>query len=185
MTTNNWDERHMVSYRLRLSIRYHQRRLRFFESFDLWIKAIAVIASSAVVGAILKNTTVLAVTVTCLITITSALSLVFGFSTKARLHSELVRKYSELEAQLERKVSPTEDELADLSGKIRELEGSEPPTLGALVVLCQNEIARSEGQQSSIVPLRWYQRMLAHLWDFSAPGTNVRKTLSQDLSARA
>src|SRR5258707_11028752 len=162
---------HEVSFRLRYSVRYHQRRARFFDGLDLWAKAISVLAGTAAFAAVWKDhqNVEVALWLTAAITGFSTFSLVFGFSTKARLHLEFVRKYLELESEIVSETNPTVEFIAKIDGKARMIEAQEPPTLGALVTLCQNEIARQEGQLDYIVTLPVHQRLLAHFFDFEAP----------------
>jgi hypothetical protein len=75
------DRVHAVSYRLRLCTRYHQRRARFFDMSDLWIKASSVLfGAGAIAGALGSDSVVWPAVV---VTITSTLSLVFRFEAKA------------------------------------------------------------------------------------------------------
>ncbi len=172
-------QRHEVSYRLRLSIRYHQRRARFFDLWEKWIKVLVTLAGTSAFAALAFETvnTNIAKWIAALIAVMGVVNLVFAFSEKARTHANLVRRYSELEAELAATHTPKKGHLADINRRIRLIEADEPPTLGALVVLCQNEIALQEGHESSITPLRWYQRVLAHFVDLPAPS---RSRLTQE-----
>jgi hypothetical protein len=153
-------------YRIRVSVRYHQRRARWFESLDLWVKGISVLMGTAAVAALWKDHEDVAAWAAALITVGTTLSLVFGFSQKARLHSDFVRRYLELESELVSKIEPDLPYIHGVNGRIRMLEGQEPAPLGALVTLCQNELARQDGQEAYVVPMRWYHRLFAHLIDF-------------------
>lgn len=103
------------------------------------------------------------------ITALNTITLVFGFSNKARLHSDLARKYLELESTVVKNIMPTEQFLADIDSNIRLIEAQEPPPLGTLTTICQNEIARQEGHEDHIVPIPFYQHWLAQFFDFQAP----------------
>lgn len=178
-------QRHKVSYRLRLSIRYHQRRTRFFDLWDKWIKVLVVLASTSAFATLTIEAagTSIAKWISAVIAAMSALSLVFAFSDKARIHANLTRRYLELEAELTAMRSSRKGGLADIDRRIRLIEADEPPSLGALVVLCQNEIALQEGHENSITPLRWYQRVLAHFVDLPAP-TRARLTQEKQRSPK-
>lgn len=164
-------QRHDVSYRLRLSIRYHQRRTRFFDLWDKWIKILVVFAGTSAFTALMIETAdaSIAKRISVVIAVMGILSLVFAFSEKARAHSNLARRYSELEAELATMRAPRKGNLMDLDRRIRLVEADEPPTLGVLVILCQNEIALQEGHKNQITSLRWYHRVLAHFIDFQTP----------------
>lgn len=171
MIENRNARRHEVSYRLRLSIRYHQRRTRFFDLWDKWIKVLIVLAGTSAFATLTIGTfdASIAKWMSAVIAVMGILNLVFAFSEKARNHADLVRRYSELEAELAAMRVPTKSGLLDINRRIRLIEAGEPPTLGALVVLCQNEIAMQEGYERQVTPLRWYYRAFAHFADFQAP----------------
>lgn len=169
--THDDAKKNEVLWRLRFSVRYHQRRTRFFDILDSWTKAISVLAGTAAVTIlwqrVLDESLLLWVAVG--ITVLNTFSLVFGFSNKARLHSDLVREYLEQESAVVSAINPSPEFLAGIDGKIRLIEATEPPTLGALVTICQNEIARQDGDESSIVPVGIFKWLLAHFFDFEAP----------------
>ncbi len=171
MAENRDAQRHEVSYRLRLSIRYHQRRTRFFDLWDKWIKVLVVLAGTSAFATLTIEAADASIAkwISAVIAVMGILSLVFAFSEKARTHANLARRYSELEAELAAMRTPRKGNLVDIDRRIRLIEADEPPTLGALVVLCQNEIALQEGHDGQITPLRWYHRILAHFVDFPAP----------------
>ncbi len=171
MTDDTRAKYHEVLYRLRLSVRYHQRRVRFFDAWDLWAKGLSVMAGTAAFAALWKDSSqpYAALWFMAGITGLTTISLVFGFSSKARLHSDLARKYLELESTVVTNITPTEQFLADVNGKVRVIEAQEPPPLGALITICQNELARQEGHEDHIVPVPFYQRWLAQFFDFEAP----------------
>src|SRR5690348_9428780 len=82
---------HDTLFRITVSVRYHQRRSRWFDSWDLWTKGISVLAGTAAVAALWKQHPDLAAKITAAITALTTLSLVFGFSNKARQHSDFAR----------------------------------------------------------------------------------------------
>jgi len=165
------DRHHEVLYQLRLSERYHHRRVRFFDLCDTWIKALSVIGGASAV-AILRggeNPSTTAISIMFAISLLNTLGLVFGITNKARVHTDLARKYFDIEAALVKNVSPSLEYLAETVSKIRVIESQEPPSLGALVTICQNELARQDGCEEDVVPVPPYKRLLAHFFDFEAP----------------
>lgn len=163
--------RHEVSYRLRLSVRYHQRRTRFFDLWDKWTKAMIVLVGTSAFASIVhqQSDTNFAAWLTAFVAVIGTLSLVFSFSERARVHADMARRYGELEAEIARLPSTQEKALTEIGRRLRLIESTEPATLGALVVMCQNEIARQEGHEDKIVEVPLYQRLLAHYLDFPAP----------------
>lgn len=160
-----WARRHDVLYRVQLSILYHQKRERFFEVCDKIGKAVAVIGGSAALSKIGAEAIPW---IAAAITVTSTLSLVFGFSERSKRHAELARNFRQLEAEIVAKGERdfTEMDTADWSSKERLIETTEPPALGVLVTICQNELAIAQNQRDKIVPIDFGKRLLAHLYDF-------------------
>ncbi len=162
-----WEKRHAVLYRTELSTLYHQKRERFFQVCDKLGSAAGVIGGSAALAS-LSNPALLA-WIALVITVVSAAALVIGFSDRARRHADLAKDFRQLEAAIvgrgERDF--TEQDVSAWDASARMLESTEPPALGALVVLCQNELARAQGHDGHVVHLSFMQRTLAHLFDFS------------------
>ncbi|MFA6312647.1 MAG: hypothetical protein WC681_14285 [Sterolibacterium sp.] len=164
-----WDKRHETLYRVELSILYHKKRERFFEVCDKLAKAIAVIGGSAAFAQ-LGGAEVMAY-VGAGIVATSTLSLVFGLSDRSRRHAELAMNFRQIEAEIVARGERdfTETEVSVWASKVRMLESSEPAALGALVTICQNELAIAQGQPNKIVTVPLMHRALAHLIDYSPP----------------
>lgn len=162
-----WAKRHAVLYRVELSTLYHQKRERFFAVCDKLGNAVGVVGGSAALVSISRPDALAWIAMA--ITVVSSAALVFGFSDRARRHADLAREFRELEAVMiergEREF--TEQDVFAWESRTRRLESGEPPSLGALVVLCQNELARAQGQTDKIVKLGWWQRVSAHFIDTS------------------
>ncbi|MBI5658074.1 MAG: hypothetical protein HZC43_00655 [Nitrosomonadales bacterium] len=154
-------------YRTELSTLYHQKRERFFSVCDKLGSAVGVIGGSAALAS-LSNPALLA-WIALVITVVSAAALVFGFSDRARRHADLAKDFRQLEATIvgwgERDFN--EQDISSWDANTRMLESAEPPALGALVVLCQNELARAQGHDGHVSHLNWLQRMFAHIFDFN------------------
>ena len=162
-----WEKRHAVLYRTELATLYHQKRERFFSLCDKLGNAVGVIGGSAALAS-LSNPVLLA-WIALSITVVSAVVLVFGFSDRARRHADLAKSFRQLEASIVKcgERDFTEENVTSWDADTRMLESGEPPALGALVVLCQNELACAQGHKGHIVHMSWPQRVLAHLFDFS------------------
>ena len=85
------------------------------------------------------------------------------------MHSDLAQKYFLLQSDI---VAVDENKLTDelicsWAAKVRQVEAAEPPTLTALVRLCQNQLAEAVGQKDRVYPLAWYQRWFAHFFDMA------------------
>lgn len=162
-----WEKRHAVLYRTELSTLYHQKRERFFSVCDKMGSAVGVIGGSAALAS-LSNPTLLA-WIALVITIVSSAALVIGFSDRARRHADLAKDFRQLEASIVARGERdfTEQDVSAWDASTRMLESAEPPALGALVVLCQNELARAQGHDGHVVQMNWMQRSFAHLVDFN------------------
>jgi len=168
-----WDKRHAVLYRTELSTLYHQKRERFFSVCDKLGNAVGVIGGSAALAS-LSNPVLLA-WIALSITVVSSISLVMGFSDRSRRHADLAKDFRQLEATIvgRGEWDFTELDILSWDAKTRMLETTEPPALGALVVLCQNELARAQGHLGYVVHMNWRQRMFANFYDFNVSASST------------
>lgn len=168
-----WDKRHAVLQRIELSTLYHQKRERFFSVCDKLGNALGVIGGSAALAS-LSNPALLA-WIALAITMVSSIALVFGFSDRARRHADLAKDFRLLEATVVRcgERDFIEQDISSWDASARMLESTEPPALGALVVLCQNELARAQGQLGCVVKMNLMQRLFAHFVDFNVSASSV------------
>ena len=163
-----WAERHAALYRSQLSSIYHRKRERFFEFMDRGAKAIAIIGGASSIGTLLSPDwkTYLAGA----IAITSTLSLLFAFSDKSKRHAEIARDFKLVESEIVAKgvasFAENDNDVAAWQAKLLEIESKELPTLGALVILCQNEMAIAENQPQNVKKIPTYQRLLANFINF-------------------
>ncbi|MRX08858.1 hypothetical protein GJ697_13530 [Pseudoduganella sp. FT25W] len=160
-------------YKAELSALYHQKRERFFELADKLGKAASLIGGSAALWK-LSNGDVVAVMAAC-VTVSSALSLVFSFSERSKRHAELAQGFrliiSEVLAKSEFDVTPVD--AGSWMSRVCALEAKEPPSLSALTVMCQNELAIARGADNKVRPQDIKTRMLAHFFDMplsASPG---------------
>ena len=161
--------RHELLFGIRRSIRYHCRRVQFFDRFHLVTNAFAVIFGSATIFAVLSAVGKgYAVGAAAVVTVFSAVDLVVGTSKMARLHESLARRFIELEKKV---ISITEeqfsgDNLKTLTAERLGIEADEPPVLRVLDSLCQNELLRAMGYgREEFLRVTWYQRMFAQFID--------------------
>jgi hypothetical protein len=161
-----WKQRHEILYCCGLSVRYHRRRERFYDLLDKAVSAITLFAGSAAfVSATDPGVVQLAA---ALVAAVSYCALVFGFSNRARRYSELAAEYKRIESEVYQAgdYDFTERQINAWRARIAQVEVSEPMTLRALTILCQNEIAEVEKHPDMITNLLWHQRFFAHLFDF-------------------
>lgn len=151
---------------VRRSVRYHNRRRRFFERYHTITTALSVLAGAATVVMVLQELGPLAPSITAaLVTVLATFDLVVGTTAKAREHAEFARRFIELEKEMLTS-APDEQRLKEFTAERLDIEADEPPPLHVLNVICHNELVRALGYgQEHLVPLKWYQRLLAHFFD--------------------
>ncbi|MDK3025594.1 hypothetical protein QO239_23650 [Cupriavidus taiwanensis] len=159
-----WASRHQLLCRCWISRIYHQKRERFYDMCDALTKAISVIGGTAAVSKLAgADFMVLA---GAAITVTSTASLVLGYAKKARSHADLAKAFTDLEARIVGKGVFDEAQANAFQAEIVKIEIAEPRSLGALVRICQNELAFAQGHPDMVKPVRLWQRLFAHFYDF-------------------
>lgn len=160
-----WKKRHEAIYKAELSALYHQKRERFFDLSDKLTKAASLFGGSATLWKVGNQEVVSAFA--AFITATSALSLVFSFSERSKRHAELARNFRDIISEIASKgdLSFNESDTSVWMGKLCALEAKEPPTLSALTVMCQNELAIARNETSHVHPQSMWKRWMAHFFD--------------------
>ncbi|KWE95260.1 hypothetical protein WL80_08755 [Burkholderia ubonensis] len=158
------NRRHDLLYRCLLSRIYHQKRERFFDMCDGLTKVVALVGGAASIARI-ASTEQLSI-FGAVITLSSALSLVVGYAKRARTHADLAKAFGDLEARIVAEGSLSNERINQCQAEMLRIEMGEPRTLGALVRICQNEIAAARGKHQDIRRVSLWQRLFAHLYDF-------------------
>lgn len=164
-----WERRGRVEYRVSLSALYHLKRERFFDLVDKWSSMLTALAATSVVATALKQVPFFDVATALLTAALSIVPLVFNPAEKARRHSQAAADYRRLLAEIEKAGEHWDEEKAnEFAARERYLGAGEPASLSALVIHCQNQLAISRSKFKSVVPLKWYERLLMHWIDFDA-----------------
>jgi hypothetical protein len=175
-----FEKRCNALYKAELSALYHQKRERFFELADKLGKAASLFGGSAALWKIGEEEVVKSMA--AFITASSALSLVFSFSERSKRHAELAQGFrtiiSEILAKSEFEITP--NDAGNWMSKVCALETKEPPSLSALTVMCQNELAIAKGAIDKLHPQSWITRVLAHFLDMPLSST-VRASPNRNL----
>jgi hypothetical protein len=159
-------ELHDLLFGIRRSIRYHNRRRRFFDGFDKFVKILSVIGGSAAVAAIVGKIPWLAITLTTSIAILSAINLVVGPAQAARLHAELAKRFAKLEHDIVRAENCDLDAPNKLVAERLLIESDEPPIMRVLDTICHNELCEAMGYDAcESYSVGWFQALLAHVID--------------------
>lgn len=162
-----WHRRCVLVFTTAVSYSYHRKRQRFFDLLDKLTKASTVLAGASLLGTMVKDhLPALGAAISSL----GLLSLVFGYGDRKQAHKEMAEAFLSLRAQVEA-AGPrgfTEQQLSGWEAELQRLNAKEPPTLYALVTLCQNEQAVASGHPEDVHRLPWHQRMLASWFSFGS-----------------
>jgi len=158
---------HKLLLGVRRSTLYHNRRVKFFDGVRKRISMLVLISGFGTITMLLAamgESYVLGAAV--LVSVMSAIDLVFEPASHARLHNDLKRRFINLEKKIIVK-EESQKELARLVSQRLEIESDEPPVLRVLDVICHNDLMRSMGYEKkcfkTISPV---QRCCANLFDF-------------------
>jgi len=158
-----WD----LLFTVRLSIRYHDRRRRFFASLQRITAAVNMMFGSAAVATfagLLDHS--FGIVSAAIIATLSALELVIGYGSAANLHHDLRRRFIELEQQI--MADATAEKLAQYQRQKLDIEKDEPPVRHALNSLSYNDVARAEYPPAEaplhLIHVPVWQRMTAQLF---------------------
>ena len=163
------DDRYHLLFDVRRSIRYHNRRRSFFDRWGIITNAISVIFGSATIYAIFQDNGLksLAVFLAAIVTIFSTVDLVVGTNNKGRLHSDLARRFNELEREMTQAGCYDESTLRTFTTKRLKIESDEPPVLRVLDSICHNELMRAMGhEKGDLLEIGWFQRLVSQFIDF-------------------
>lgn len=175
VTGNNChDDYHALLFDVRRSVRYHNRRRRFYAAFHKSQVFLSLVLASATMmafaGAIGGEWPLWAKTLpAALVSVWAAVDLVFGSVDKTWLHADLERQFIELERQLEAaRHNPTAELIAEVTDRRLDIERQEPPVLRVLDTLCYNELLRAMGYDAEKqVRVGFWQRLFANFFDLA------------------
>lgn len=147
------------------SVRYNVKRQRFFECWERTTNIIAILFGSGTLYAVMQQYQSAAIVISVILTSLSALSLVIGFSHKARDHRDFAGRFLALKERL--LFEPLTQTLCDeIKIAINRIDLEEPPVLIVLEQICYNEQLNMEGfPKERMTKITWYQRLLANYID--------------------
>jgi hypothetical protein len=166
---------HNLLFGIRRSIRYHSRRVQFFNRLNVTKSVTSLIFSSTSIITLLQQwNSFYPIFTAAIVALFSAVDLVLNTNKKVRLHEDLIRRFINLEKDIELADNLSEDQLRQFKSKRLDIEADEPPPLRVLDVLCHNELARSMGYgEDQFAKVAWYQRCLAQIVDINS--TSIKK----------
>src|SRR5260370_1025811 len=114
---------------VRRSIRYHNRRRRFFDKMSKWSSFLKVVGGSATITTVLAKYGTAAITTSAfIVALLSGVDLIFQTSQMARIHGDLATRFNMLERELTLAEAGkfTKRMLAEFCAKRLEIEADEP-----------------------------------------------------------
>ena len=175
-----WD----LTWKLRLSARYHQKRERLLDGIDRFTQCVGVLGGAGAFSQVFvqgaAGTPIVwwnwlpSATVACV----SAAALCYGPGAKARRHAELARDNMRLHAEVVRCGSPNFEQVTRYRAEMLVIESGEPGSLRCLVRQCENELNEADGNPQEIKAMDFWERRLMHVLDVDPSmtwGGNIRE----------
>jgi len=169
---NEWDG---LLFGVRRSIRYHSDRAGWFEFWGKFATAFAIFVSAGAITALLKQCELLSIIASALIVLLSTISLVFGWSQREHLHTDLKKKFIDIEKAMVKCQNPNSDILAEMTAERLSIEADEPKTVKALNIMCHNELCFAQGY-GTIYKVGWLRSKLCHI-DLPFNDPQVERTI--------
>lgn len=159
--TQRWD----TLWSVRVSQRYHARRMAFFDRWHKITGIVGVLGGSAVFVSMANYAPAWLASVGAgLIVILSSIDVVVGTAEMARRHNDLRRRFCLLEAAIEAVPEPTAKVISRWKDERLSIESDEPPVFVALAIQCDNEMRRATDHISEkpLHPIPWHKATTAH-----------------------
>lgn len=179
-STETGSEFYQQLFGVRRSVRYHQRRRSYFESWHGCIATLQVISGSSALAVLVAEGALntLGIFLTAVPPLLAAIDLVFGTTRRATLHAALGRQFSQLEADMvlheaDRDSVPQET-LADFKARRLVIEADEPSKLRVVDLLSHNDLVRGTYTHGWIYKVGLIRSALGHVLD-----VNVDKSLEK------
>ena len=154
---------------VRRSVRYHDRRRRFYEVWNSATIAMGAIGGSAAVATVTAQLSPgwLPAIAAAAVAVASAVDLAVGTARRANHHGDLARQFIGLEQRFAHGRSLDDAEHEELTRERLRIEATEPPVLHLLNALCHYELLRALGDGREPPAISWPRAVLAN-W-FSQP----------------
>ena len=158
MTSDLDDKTYELLFAVRRSVRYHDRRRRFYEIWNSFTVAGAVIGGSSAFAALMADSTTVSAFFSALVALVAALGLAVGTARRADRHGDLARQFIALERDFAHGRSLEDDKYETLVRRRLAIEASEPPVLRLLDAMCHFEVLRSLGDATRHPRIPWVRR---------------------------
>lgn len=178
------DQLHEISFYVQRNIRYHMRRAAFFTRWSRVTSFVGVFLGSAAAVTFLADLgtlpKIIPSALAAVVAILSAVELVVGVSQLAWLHTDLRRRYLDIDERLQADPQMSPEHIRELKSAIRRIEAEEPPTMAALELMARNDVICALYDQQELpkyyIPLPWWERWTANWvnWDTSLAQPKVQ-----------
>jgi hypothetical protein len=152
---------------------YHASRRRFFELLSRSLSFLVVVSGTAAVASVAGWDPRWPAAGAAVI---GALQLVFDFNGRARLHERLQQKYFELISAVDKKLSPSEADVAQWRSDLGIIYADEPPPMKALDAIAYNKACDSLGCPDGRLPVNWWQWLMQQVFPFSNTDFGTEKS---------
>lgn len=160
-----WDKSpyYEVSFAISRCRRYHEKMQSFYERWhDRVAVSNAVLSGTAFVSLVGGKGTLIATILTALVATAAAFDAKLQPSKKAKKHSDLARRFTELASKLAMR-DATNDNLRWASAERLNIEKDEPPVRRLVDLQAMNEEYRARGvPEASQIPLTRFQRRIGY-----------------------
>ena len=161
-------------FHLEISIRYHTARLRWYENwrkmnllFIILFSLAAILPIIPVILSIIFNQShsYVSSSFASLALIIAVSDLVFDNGGQERLHDRLLRRFSDIEAEVRSEDKPKNGQLKDWNYKLYKILPDGPPIYRALNALCENQTRQAQGDQKR-AEVNYFQICFKHMFHF-------------------
>ncbi len=162
---------------VRRSVRYHDRRRRFYEMWNSATVAMGAIGGSAAVATVTAQLSPgwLPAIAAAAVAVASAVDLAVGTARRANHHGDLARQFIGLEQRFAHDRNLDDAEHEELTRERLRIEATEPPVLHLLNMLCHYELLRALGDERPRPPIPWMRAALANWLSQADYAAAVRK----------
>jgi hypothetical protein len=153
-----------LMFDVRRSVRYHDKRILFFDHMRKLIAIITLLSGTTAFLAVLGSAGGMVIMLaTLIVAVLSLIDIVTDPAGQARRHDDLKRRFIDLERRMT--LEPGEDVKVFTADRLA-IEADEPPVLRVLDTICYNEICRAMGYDpEACKPLTRAQRFFAQFFD--------------------
>lgn len=171
------DDNYGLLFDVRRSVRYHDRRLAFYERCHQFTSVLTILMAGSVLFDVARpgDTPWWLMTIAVTAAVLAAMDMVVGYARKAALHTDLKSRFADLEIRM--LGGPNEGPIwGEYVQERLKIEKDEPTPYFVVDAICRNELLVASGIKRSDQPeqfisvnyWQWATRHLLHWSDFHA-----------------